>query len=108
MGILTPILAPIMDIQKEGRRAALAMMNVDDLVLVREVSGGGLGLLSLAGRSLLGGAVAGAGIATRTAVFAAQVATKSALAVAGAAKGRISGAAAAERMCYEIDQRVSR
>ncbi|MEX2662049.1 MAG: hypothetical protein WD227_08965, partial [Vicinamibacterales bacterium] len=91
-----------MDIQKAGRQAALALMNVDDVVLVREVSDGGLSLLSLAGRSFVGGAVAGAGIATRAAVLGAQVATKSARAVAGAAKGRIPGAGAAEQMCYDL------
>ncbi|MEX1128519.1 MAG: hypothetical protein WEB50_08145 [Vicinamibacterales bacterium] len=97
-----------MDIQKAGRQAALALMNVDDVVLVREVSDGGLSLLSLAGRSLVGGAVAGAGIATRAAVLGAQVATKSARAVAGAARGRIPGAGAAEQMCYDLDQRIGR
>jgi hypothetical protein len=97
-----------MDIQREGRQLALAFVNVDDIVFVRVLSSNGISLLSFAGRSLVGSAVVGAGLATRAAVLGAQVATKSALAVASAAKGRIPGAGVAEQMVYELDRNVSR
>jgi hypothetical protein len=97
-----------MDIQREGRQVAMAFVNVDDIVLVRELTGSGVNLLSFAGRSLVGTAVLGAGMATRAAVFGAQVATKSALAVATVAKGRIPGGALAEQWAYDLDQTVGR
>ena len=97
-----------MDITHEGRQLALAIVNMDDLVLAGQLSSGSVSLLSFAGRSLVGTAVAGAGIATRAAVLGAQVATKSALAVAGAAKGTIPGAGLAEQMVYDLDQSVGR
>lgn len=97
-----------MDIQKQGRQLALAFMNLDDLVLAKEVSGSGRNLFSLASRSLVGSAVVGAGIATRAAVFGAQVATKSALAIAGVAKGRVPGGDVVEQIAYDIDQSVGR
>src|SRR5687768_12425600 len=97
-----------MDLKHEGRQLALALVNIDDVVLVRELSGSGTNLLSLAGRSVVGTAVIGAGMATRVALLGAQVATKSALAVAGAAKGRIPGAGIAEQMVYELDQSLGR
>ncbi len=95
-----------MDLQREGRQLALAFVNVDDIVFARELSANGINLLSFAGRSLVGSAVVGAGVATRAAVLGAQVATKSALAVASAAKGRIPGAGVAEQMAYELDRNV--
>jgi hypothetical protein len=97
-----------MDLKHEGRQLALALVNIDDVVLVRELSGSGTNLLSLAGRSVVGTAVIGAGLATRVALLGAQVATKSALAVAGAAKGRIPGADVAEQVVYELDQSLGR
>jgi len=95
-----------MDLKREGRQIALALVNVDDLVLAQELSGNSISFLSFAGRSLVGTAVAGAGMVTRAAVLGAQFATKSALAVAGAAKGRIPGAGIAEQLVYDLDQRV--
>jgi len=95
-----------MDLKHEGRQLALALVNVDDLVLAQELSGNSISFLSFAGRSLVGTAVAGAGMATRAAVLGAQFATKSALAVAGAAKGRIPGAGIAEQLAYDLDQQV--
>jgi hypothetical protein len=97
-----------MDLKQEGRQLALALVNIDDVVLARELSGSGINLLSFAGRSVVGTAVVGAGMATRAALLGAQVATKSALAVAGAAKGRIPGAGVAERLVYEMDQSLGR
>ncbi len=97
-----------MDLKREGRQLALALVNVDDIVLARELSGSGSSLFSFAGRSLVGTAVMGAGMATRAAMLSAQVATKSALAVAGLAKGRIPGGDVAEQMVYELDQTLSR
>jgi hypothetical protein len=67
-----------------------------------------MNLLAFAGRSAVGTAVVGAGIATRAALLGAQVATKSALAVAAAAKGTIPGARAAEQMMCELDQSLGR
>jgi hypothetical protein len=96
-----------MDLQREGRQLALAFVNLDDIVFARELSANGINLLSFAGRSLVGSAVVGAGIATRAAVLGAQVATKSALAVAAVAKGRIPGAGVAEQVVYEFDRNVS-
>lgn len=95
-----------MDLKREGRQLALALVNVDDLVLAQELSGNSINFLSFASRSLVGTAVAGAGMASRAAVLGAQFATKSALAVAGAAKGRIPGAGIAEQLAYDLDQRV--
>ncbi len=95
-----------MDLQREGRQLALAFVNVDDVVFARELSANGMNLLSFAGRSLVGSAVVGAGLATRAAVLGAQVATKSALAVASVAKGRIPGGAVAEQVVYELDRNV--
>lgn len=97
-----------MDLKRDGRQFALALVNVDDIVLARELSGSSFNLLSFAGRSLVGTAVAGAGMATRAAMLGAQVATKSALAVAGVAKGRIPGAGVAEQMVYDLDQSIAR
>jgi hypothetical protein len=96
-----------MDIQREGRQLALAFVNIDDLVFAKELSANGSNLLSFAGRSLVGSAVVSAGLATRAAVFGAQVATKSALAVASMAKGRIPGAGVAEQVVYELDRNVA-
>ncbi len=96
-----------MDLQREGRQLALAFVNLDDVVFARELSANGMNLLSFAGRSLVGTAVVGAGVATRAAVLGAQVATKSALAVASAAKGRIPGGAIAEQVVYELDRNVA-
>ena len=92
-----------MDLQREGRQLALAFVNVDDVVFARELSANGMNLLSFAGRSLVGSAVVGAGVATRAAVLGAQVATKSALAVASAAKGRLPGGAIAEHTLPDSD-----
>jgi hypothetical protein len=97
-----------MDLQREGRQIALAFVTVDDIVLARELSASGMHLLSFAGRSLVGTAVVGAGMATRAAMLGAQVATKSALAVATAATGRIPGAAAARHIVHDLDQSVGR
>jgi hypothetical protein len=97
-----------MNLQREGRQLALSFVNVDDLVLARELSTSGIHLLSFAGRSLVGSAVVGAGVATRAAMFGAQVATKSAVAVASVAEGRIPWAAAARRVAHELDKSVGR
>ena len=97
-----------MDLQQQGRQLALSFVNIDDLVLARELSASGIHLLSFAGRSLVGSAVVGAGVATRAAMFGAQVATKSALAVANAAAGRVPGGEAARQVARELDRSVGR
>lgn len=97
-----------MDLKREGRQIALALVNIDDVVLARELSGSGLDLLSFAGRSLVGTAVVGAGMATRAAMLGAQVATRSALAMVTVAKGRIPGADVAEKMVSDLEQSIGR
>jgi hypothetical protein len=95
------------DLQQKGRQVALEFVNHDDIVLAREFGGGSLEMIAQAGRSLVGTALIGGGIATRAAVLGAQIATKSAMAATAAAKGLVPGADAAEQVVYELDQQVS-
>ena len=95
-----------MTLEQKGREIALAFINLDDIVLARELSGSGLSLLAQAGRSVVGTAVVGGGLATRAAVFGAQLATKSAMAATAAARGIVPGADTAEQMAWELDQRI--
>lgn len=95
-----------MDLEQKSRQIALSFVNLDDVVVARELSGNGMSVLALVGRSLVGTAVTGGGLAARAAVFSAQVAAKSAMAATAAAKGLVPGAEQAEQVMYELDRRL--
>ena len=95
-----------MSLEQKSREVALSFVNLDDVVFVREWSGNGMSMLALVGRSLVGTAAIGGGLAARGAFFGAQVAAKSAMAATAAAKGLVPGAETAEQAIYELDQRI--
>src|SRR5215472_10291924 len=95
-----------MDLEQKSRQIALSFVNMDDVVVARELSGNGMSMLALVGRSIVGTAVTGGGLAARAALFGAQVATKSAMAASAAAKGVVPGAEAAEEAMYQLDRRL--
>ena len=95
-----------MTIEQKSREIALSFINLDDVVVTRELSGSGMSMLAIMGRSFVGTAVAGGGLAARAALFGAQVAAKSAIATTAAAKGLVPGADAAERAMSELDRRL--
>jgi hypothetical protein len=95
-----------MSFQQKSRQIALSFVNMDDVVVARELSGNGMSILGLVGRSIVGTAVISGGLAARAALFGAQVAAKSARAATAAAKGVVPGADAAEEAMYQLDQRL--
>jgi hypothetical protein len=95
-----------MSIEQKSREIALSFINLDDVVVTRELSGSGMSMLAIMSRSVVGTAVAGGGLAARAALFGAQVAAKSAMATTAAAKGLVPGADAAEQAMYELDRRL--
>jgi hypothetical protein len=95
-----------MSLEQKSREVALSFVNLDDVVFARELSGNGMTLLALVGRSLVGTAAIGGGLAARGAFFGAQVATKSAMAATAAARGVVPGAETAEQAMYELDRRI--
>jgi hypothetical protein len=95
-----------MTIEQKSREIALSFINLDDVVVTRELSGNGMSILAMMGRSVVGTAVTGGGLAARAALFGVQVVAKSAMATTAAAKGLVPGADAAERAMYDLDRRL--
>lgn len=93
-------------IEDMAKKVAQTLVGLDDIVLFREIADKGMQQATDAGRSMVGAALVGGGLAARTATLGVQLGTKSAKAATDAVKGMVPGADVAGRVVDDMDRRI--